>query len=609
MPSAASSRPNILWITCEDISPILGCYGDRYAHTPNLDRLAAEGTRYTRAFSAASVCAPARSSLITGVQANTLGTMHLRGVVPLARGINCFPAYLRRAGYYCSNNVKQDYNFTAPADAWDESSKTAHWRNRRSGQPFFAVFNLTATHQGQIRYPREEFERVSAKMAPEERHDPAKAPLPPYYPDTPMVRLNIAELYTQATVMDKQAGDLLQQLQSDGLAGDTVVFFFSDHGTGLPRDKRWLHDSGTRVPLLIRFPEKYGRMAPGKPGSATDRLVTFLDFAPTVLSLAGIDPPVYMQGSAFLGERPGKPRDYAIATRDRVDEVLEISRAVRDLRYHYIRNFLPHRPRMQHSLYSEVGHVRKELRRLHAEGKLSGDQAFLLNPGKPAEELYDTQADPHEIRNLAGSPAHQAVLERLRKELRTWMVRTRDTGLLPEDDMIRRAEGGSPKDMPTASYPVERVFDAADLVGRGPAHAVKLLQLLSDGDSAVRYWSAVGLTALGSGAKPAAEELRKALSDAAPAVRIAAAEALVVVGQAPEAIATLSKCVLDPEPRVALQAAIALWYLGEKARSAVETMRQALAVEGGPSIQRTYTRDAIRKTLLRLDPETPGVRR
>src|SRR5574340_896217 len=299
---AGSPRPNILWITCEDLSPILGCYGDRYAYTPHLARLSVEGVRYTRAFSAASVCAPARSSLITGVQTNTLGTMHLRGVVPLASGVNCFPAYLRQAGYYCSNNVKQDYNFTAPPDAWDESSNKGHWRNRRSGQPFFSVFNLTVTHQGQIRYPREEFERISAKLEPQERHDPAKAPLPPYYPDTPLVRLNIAELYTQTTLMDKLAGNILQQLQSDGLANDTIVFFFSDHGTALPRGKRWLHDSGTRVPLIVRVPGKYSRMAPGTPGSVMDRLVTFLDFGPTVLGLAGIAPPAYMQGSAFFGE-------------------------------------------------------------------------------------------------------------------------------------------------------------------------------------------------------------------------------------------------------------------------------------------------------------------
>lgn len=600
IPAAAPDRPNILWITCEDMSAILGCWGDSYAHTPNLDGLAREGVRYTRAFSAASVCAPARSSLITGVQANTLGSMHLRGFVPLPRGMNCFTAYLRRAGYYCSNNVKQDYNFTAPADAWDESSNKAHWRNRKPGQPFFSVFNITATHQGQIRYSREQFERISAKLAPEERRDPARAPLPPYYPDTPLVRLNIAELYTQATLMDKRAGEILAQLRADGLAENTIVFFFSDHGTGLPRGKRWLHDSGTHVPLIVRFPEKFSRLAPAKPGTSVDRLVTFIDFAPSVLGLAGVEPPAYMQGSAFLGARQAKPRECVIATRDRVDEVLEISRTVRGPRYRYIRNYLPHRPRMQHSDYSELGHVRKEVRRLAAAGKLSGTQALLMEPSKPAEELYDTQADPHELRNLAGSAQHRAILEGLRKELRSWMIRTRDTGLLPEDEMIRRAEGGSPAEMPRASYPIERILDAAELVGRGPEHLNKLQALLGDGDSAVRYWAAVGLTALGVRAKPASEALRKALQDPAPSVRIAAAEALAGLGAEAEAVPVLSACLLDADPRVALQAAIALWYLGEKARPAVGAMREALSREGGKEPQRGYTVNAIRKTLAAL---------
>lgn len=598
--ASGSERPNILWITCEDLSPILGCYGDSYAYTPQLDRLAAEGVRYTRAFSTATVCAPGRSGLITGMQSTSLGTMHLRGFMPLARGVNCFPAYLRQAGYYTSNNEKQDYNFVAPADAWDESSGKAHWRNRRPGQPFFSVFNLLATHQGQIRYSREKFLDVSAGLPPEARHDPEKAPLPPYYPGTPDVRLNIAELYTQATIMDRQAGGILDQLEQDGLAGGTIVFFFSDHGTGLPRGKRWLHDSGTRVPFIVRFPEKYRHLAPAPPGGVVDRLVSFEDFAHTVLALAGLAAPPHMTGGVFLGKNAAPPRRYIFAARDRVDEVLETSRAIRDERFLYIRNYLPHRPRMQHSDYSEVGLVRKELRRLHAEGKLSGDAAWLMSPTKPAEELYDTQADPHQMRNLAAAPEHGRTLERLRAGLRAWMLRIRDTGLLPEDDMAARAGAGSPYDIPRKKFPVERILDAAELVGRGARHLAAIQKGLRDPDPAVRYWGAVGLTALGAEARPALAALRAALDDPAPSVRIAAAEAAVNLGAGERALSVLAAALAARDSRVALQAAIVLWYLGDKARPATGALHDAAQSASEPKEQRQYVQWSAKKSLARL---------
>ncbi len=430
-------RPNILWITCEDMSPNLGCCGDTYAVTPAIDRFARQGVRYTRAFASASVCTPARSSLITGVFANSLGTQHLRGPAQPPAQIRPFSEYLREIGYYCTNNVKEDYNFAAPR-AWDESSGQAHWRKRKPGRPFFSVFNVTTTHQGQIRLADKPFAQRTARLTPKQRHDPAKAPLPPYYPDTPVVRRDVAHFYDLITAMDYQVGDLLEQLEENGLAGNTIVFFYSDHGTGLPRHKRWLYGSGIHVPLIVRFPEKYRHLAPGKPGTTVDRLVSFVDFAPTVLSLAGLEIPSYIQGRAFLGERAGPAREYVFAIRDRVDECYEFSRTVHDGRYQYIRNYMPHRPRMQHSNYSEQTATRKEFRRLAAEGKLEGPAAEFMSATKPPEELYDTQNDPHEIRNLADSPEHRLILARLRGALHKWMVDTCDTGLLPEAEMHRR---------------------------------------------------------------------------------------------------------------------------------------------------------------------------
>ncbi|MFH1267456.1 MAG: sulfatase-like hydrolase/transferase [Planctomycetota bacterium] len=576
---AAPVRPNILWITCEDISPNLGCYGDSQAVTPNLDRLAQEGVRYTAAFSAASVCSPARSCLITGVYPTSLGTQHLRSTLRIPDAIRCFPEYLRRAGYYCSNNVKEDYNFQTPPESWDESSPRAHWRKRKPGQPFFSVFNLTATHQGQIRLEADAFAKRTARLEPHERHDPANVPLPPYYPDTPVVRRDVANLYDLITAMDKQAGDLLGQLEADGLAGDTIVFFYSDHGTGLPRHKRWLYDSGIRVPLIIRFPEKLRRWAPAEPGAAIDRLVSFVDFAPTVLSLAGLEIPDYMEGRAFLGDQAARPREHVFAVRDRVDEVYEVSRAVRDKRFKYIRHYLPHRPMMQHSDYSEQTPTRKEFRRLAAEDQLAGPPKAFMSPTKPTEELYDTQSDPHEIHNLAGSPDHQDILKRMRDVHRNWVLETHDTGLLQEAEMYFRSEGLPPYEMTrnAARFPQTRILEAADLVGRGVAARDKLIAMLADPDSAVRYWAVVGLTVLGPAGEPAVESLMRLLGDPAPNVRLAAAEALSKLDREAQALPVIVEGLKHEEGWVRLHAAIVLVAIGEKARAAVPKMKTAAA--------------------------------
>ena len=598
---AAAGPPNILWITCEDISPHLGCYGDGYAVTPNIDRLAEQGVRYTRAFATASVCTPARSCLITGVYASSLGTQHLRGHAPLPQRIRCFTEYLREAGYYCSNNVKEDYNFTTPPGAWDESSRQAHWRGRKPDQPFFSVFNFTTTHQGQIRYSAEQFAKINAQLAPDQRHDPAKVPVPPYYPDTPEVRRNLAQLYTQITKMDKQVRGLLDQLQEDNLAENTIVFFYSDHGDGLPRHKRWIYDSGTRVPLVIRFPEKFQHLAPGRPGATVDRLVSFVDFAPTVLSLAGLEIPATMQGRVFLGRQAGPSPQYVFAIRDRVDEVYEFSRTVRDGRYRYIRNYMPHRPRMQHSDYSEHTPIRKELRRLAAGGELQGPSEQFMSPTKAPEELYDTQADPHEIHNLADSPDHREILRRMRSALHGWMIETCDMGLLPEAQMHTRAGGNSPYEMARqdGKFPIERILEAAERVGRGPAERPRLTALLAEDDPAVRYWAATGLAALGPEARPAAEALTKALADPAPSVRLAVAEALCRLGREKDALPVLAAGLEDQDHRIRLQAAMTLVALGRQARPVIAQMKKA-AAETNKSQHATYARWALAHALKNL---------
>ncbi len=434
----AAEGPNILWISLEDISPDLGCYGDAYAVTPNIDRLAAEGCRYTHVFTHAGVCAPSRSGIITGMYPCSIGTHYMRckGVPPPF--VKCFTEYLRAAGYYCTNDSKTDYNFDAPVTAWDENRKGAHWRARPTKDtPFFAVINLTTTHESQIRLPEAQLEARRKTLSPEELHDPAKAPLPPYYPDTPVVRRDMANYYDNLTFTDKEVGRILQQLDDDGLAESTIVFCWGDHGRGLPRHKRWIYDSGIRVPLVIRWP---GHL---KPGSVSDELVAFVDFAPTLISLAGLDTPDHLQGIPFLGPKKAAPRPYIYAARDRMDETLDIIRAVRDKRWKYIRNYRPDLPYSQPIAYMDEMPTTKEWRRLAGEGRLAGPQALFFAATKPVEELYDTESDPHEIQNLTADPRHAATLARLRLAHEAWRDAIGDLGLIPEADLmeLRRPRG------------------------------------------------------------------------------------------------------------------------------------------------------------------------
>jgi arylsulfatase A-like enzyme len=552
--------------------------------TPNIDRLAAQSVCYTNAYAPAPVCSPARSCLITGVYASSLGTENLRSTFPIPEFIKGFPTYLRDAGYYCTNNVKTDYNTSnEPAiikASWDECSATAHWRSRKAGQPFFSVFNCMTSHQGPSTVvPYEQFEKeVRQKLEPGERHDPAKAPVPPYWPDTPITRRTLARVYDCITAMDKEhVGNLLKELDEDGLAENTIVFFYSDGGAGMPRHKRLVLDSGLHVPLLIRFPKKFQTLAPARPGETVDRLVSFVDFPPTVLSLVGLPIPGYMQGQAFLGQAAAAPREHVFGARDRVDEAIDLARSVRDKRYLYVRNYMPHVSYNQPEGYSDQAEVRREITRLAAEGKLDAVQMAYAGPTKALEELYDSQNDPLQIRNLAESSEHRPILERMRKLHRQWVFETRDLGFLPETDRWERSRGTTPYHMAKEpeKYSPARVLEAAEWVGHRDA-LDKQVKLLADSDSAVRYWAAVGLRALGKGAASAREALVKALRDSAAAVRIEAAGALAALEQSKEALAALTESLRSEQLDEAEHAARTLQMLGEKARPAFPAMKAAL---------------------------------
>jgi N-sulfoglucosamine sulfohydrolase len=459
--SRAPARPNILWISNEDMSPRLGAYGDALARTPNLDRLAAASIRFTNAFTTAPVCAPSRAAIITGMHQNAIGAQHMRTTedrVPELPGpylavppfyVKAFPEYLRAAGYFTSNRAKTDYQFGVPFTIWDDLGPKAHWRNRPDkSQPFFSVFNLLVTHESQI------FPTSPARMGKPLVTDPAKIVVPPYYPDSPLVRTELARMYDNIADMDGEVGEILRQLDEDGLAENTVVFYWSDHGDGVPRAKRSLYDSGLRVPLMIRWPPSL--TPPFAPGTVSDQLVSFVDLAPTVLALARVAIPTHLQGRVLVGPSAGPEPDLIFAARDRMDIEYDMMRSARDKRFLYIRNFQPELPYAGHIIYRNQSDIMQEWLRLQAERKLTGPAALWMRTHRPAEELYDTRADPHQIENLAEDPAHRTTLERMRHAVTEWMSRSGDQGLINEAEMIQRMWPGGVQPQTAQPYIVPR---------------------------------------------------------------------------------------------------------------------------------------------------------
>lgn len=593
---AADDRPNIIWISCEDISPHLGCYDDPFAITPNLDQLAMEGTRYAHAFTTAGVCAPCRSTIITGMYQTTIGTHHMRCNAVLPDSIKPFPIYLREAGYYCTNNSKTDYQFKHPKETWDESSGKAHWKNRKDGQPFFAVFNFTGCHESGIE-SESNYKTVTKDLTPEQRQDPEKlkATLPPYYPQTPVVLEDWKRNYELITAMDAWVGNLIAELKEAGVFENTIIMFWSDHGVGLPRAKRWLYDSGTRVPLIVRIPEKLRADGQGVPHSVNDELISSLDFGPTVLNLAGLPVPEIMQGRAFLGKDLTQSRDYVYGARDRMDERYDIIRAVRDQRYRYIRNYEPLKPYYQYMNTPEKGATMGELRRVHAEGKLPAAAERFMAEHKPVEELYDLENDPHEIHNLAADPAHAERLEKMREVHAKWGRSTRDIGLIPEPEIeLREKAAGSTYAIMASSQDQTlsaRLGRVAARASDGPTALPELLEAMNDSDAAVRYWAATGIGNIGESAKTEGlEPARSALADASAVVRVAAARALCRMGEPGEALPVLQKELAGPEQWTRLHAAIVLDEIEAMAKPVIPDLKRAMKNQPNKYIIRVANR-------------------
>ncbi|MCG2793216.1 MAG: sulfatase [Weeksellaceae bacterium] len=429
-------RPNIIWITCEDISPYITSFGNDLIKTPNIDKLAKDGIKYNFTYTVAGVCAPSRSGIITGMYPTSIGTQHMRteamdskfrpeGVpnysAVLPEYVKAFPEYLRKEGYYTSNNQKEDYQFHTPVTVWDESSPAADYKNRKKDQPFFSVFNLFVTHESLLmKYP----DTLTVDLN--------KIKIPEYYEDTPTVRKDMANLFTRIETMDKQVGSIIKRLKEEGLYENTYIFFFSDHGGNLPWMKREILERGTHIPFVVKLPKEQ------LSGTEINNLISSIDFAPTVLSIAGIRPPKYFQGQAFLGNySENAKRKYVYAGRDRMDDKYDRVRAVRDAQYRYIFNYMPYLSKYQDLEYRKGIPMMAEILQKKEEKKITNPNLLdWFKPTKPIEELYDVINDPDEVHNLASNRYYSKKLKELRKAFRKWGKKIGDMSSTNEKEMV-----------------------------------------------------------------------------------------------------------------------------------------------------------------------------
>lgn len=577
------ARPSFLFFIADDMSPNLGCYGDPDAETPNLDAFAARSVRYTRAFSAAGVCAISRSALITGMHPSSIGTQHMRSTIRLPDDIRPFPAALREAGYFCVNRGKEDFNFDTKADLWDAKQwRQADWTRRAEGQPFFAIYNYLDTHESRLWEGRETVLVDQTKLRDDQRHDPDKVTLPKWLPEDASVRKEWARYQDLVSLMDDQyIGPMLRHLEKTGVADDTIVFFFSDHGAPFPRAKQWITEAGTRVPLLIHFPEKWKHLAPSGPGSTSDQLVSLMDLGPSILSLAGIDIPDSTEGRAFLGKDAALPRETLVFTRDRMDERVDFIRTMRDKRYRYTRNFLPQVPAFPWLTYMEKLESSKAFRRLQETGNEGRFSAFLAST-KPEEELYDLETDPDEFTNLAADSAHGETLQRLREELSRWILKTRDSGFLPEQQ-LREAEreGGSIREYcaDESRYPLQQL-----VLGEGS---------LEDERAVVRYHAALRSDDLSA--------MRKQLKvESDSDVRVALAWSMGRAGAKPEEVVPIFREVIESDQSLSRILALnAVDYLGDTAKPLLPLLEKIAAQKETPD---TINECWLAKQILRRFP-------
>ncbi|KAA0992639.1 sulfatase family protein [Dyadobacter aurulentus] len=587
--SFAQKRPNILWITIEDTSPkFIGCYGNKDARTPAIDRLAKDGVRFTNAFSTGTVCSPSRTALITGVKTYETGTGNHRSNYTLPANLHGFPYYMQLAGYHTSNNAKTDYNVFKEkqfiADAWNESSAKAGWWNRQPGQPFFSVFNYNDSHQSRTMTDAYDkyVKNVLDQLPENERIAENAFEMPPIYRDSPEMRKQFARVYNSLKLTDNKIARLLKRLDDDHLRDSTIIFFFGDHGEGIPRGKTNGIDLGYRVPFVIWFPPMYKHLSPwGASGMVADELIDFEDLAPTLISLAGGKVPDYMKGRKLVGPERSAETDHLILSSDRSDNGIDMIRSVTDGRYMYSRNFLPFMPEVRYIRYMEISEMKQQMRKDLADNKLDKLQSSLFAE-RPAEFLFDVQNDPWETKNLINGPELKSVAEKMRRQLSNALLKSRDVMFLPEYEIGMISQTGNAYDyrLSDQNYPVKEIFASAELSGkRGKDIASRQIKLLKNTNKIVRYWAALGLRSQSADVlKSFEKELVAAMEDNYQPVSITASAIVYDVFKNEKAAVNLNKSVDSDNAELALMSINYLLYISDK-KPFIETIRSVQKVE------------------------------
>ncbi len=578
------SKPNILWITIEDTSPqFIGCYGNKNAKTPVIDKLAKEGVRFSNAFSTGTVCSPSRTAIITGVKTYITGTGNHRSKYPIPEFMKGFPWYLQNLGYYTSNNQKTDYNVASEKEfiqeAWNESSGKAGWWNRKPGQPFFAVFNFMESHQSRTMTGTYEWyrENVLNKLPPGDRIGDNDFELPPFYRESPEMRKQFARVYNSIKLTDNRIGELLERLEKDHLTDSTIIFFFADHGEGMPRGKTNGINYGYRVPFVIRFPEMYKNLSPwGTGGIVCRELIDFTDLAPTLISLAGGEIPDYMSGKPFLGHRRTDPVKYLYLSNDRSDNGIDMVRTITDGKFVYSRNFLPFMDEARYIRYMEIGEIKQQMRKDLTEGTLNPLQKSFFQP-RPAEFLFDIENDLWETRNRINDPEYSPMVKKMRQLMKTEVLRSRDIMFLPEYETVEVSKKTTAYDfrLNKTQYPIEKIYQAASLSGyRGKDIIKKQVDLLKSPDKIVRYWAVLGLRSQSpKDLEPYRNAIAEKIHDEYLPVAVTASAISFGFFNSREAEQKLKECCLGDNPTISLMAINYLIYTGNKTPF-IETIRK-----------------------------------
>ena len=518
-----ADKPNILWLTCEDNNiSYIGCYGNEMAVTPNIDKLATEGFRYTQAYSNGAVCSASRSTWITGMISASTGLHNHRSSVKIPNAVTLYPKALQQAGYYTVNTGKTDYNIKGYDNTTWGSKGKLNWDALKQHQPFFQVINSMESHE-------------SRAMGTDHIHDSAKVKIPPYHPDVQGVRDNYAHYYDAITRMDSQIGRALAGLEKAGLAENTIVIHNSDHGGPLPRGKRYMYNSGTHCPLIVRIPEKFKHLWPAeKPGMTVDRLISFVDMPATWISLAGGKIPANYQGRVFLGPDSDDEAEYHLSFRGRNDARIENARAVRDKRFLYVKNYIPYVPRGQHLKYQWKIPMQRTWEEYYKAGKANANQSRFFE-NKSEHELYDTAKDPFCLNNLAQNPEFKGIVKKMKVQLGNKQRKIYDAAFLPESELNHLATSNG-----ITPYEVLRKKELYDIAAYQPVadvalandsdNASLLMTYLDSTDRAIRYWGATGLMMLGPDASQAQGKLIELLKDDSHNVRLMAAWSLIKLG-------------------------------------------------------------------------------